>query len=470
MSTSALTLGSSTTAPITVTGLASGLDTSSIVAALMQAEREPVVHLDDEQSKLEASRTELQSVQGKLQQLAAAVSEFALPSLYESTQTVTSNEPDRVSAVATSGAAIGGYEVEVTRLANAAQRTFTFTSPVAEPDTFTIENQKFTVKVGGGASELASAINSNSKVGVFAAVLQNGEIVLSSRTTGASSGEYIVVEDAAGTLTEKEGTAKPGREAEYEIDGVEGTSSSNTVTDAIPGVTLTFGGVTPDGPVTIDVQPPGLNAGALEAKVQSFVKLYNSTIESLQSQLTTKPPEKPTNASEFSIGTLFADTELTSLVDRLRTSMYEPIAGLQAGMSSPADIGLSTGAPTGAGASSQSSLEGLLTLDASKLTEAVKSDPAGVQKMLERWSSALQGTIEDAGGAGGSLETRINGDSTQITQLTSQIANMNEMLVQREKALQETYAQLEAVISQNSEQDAYLTKQAESLTHSSSSG
>jgi flagellar hook-associated protein 2 len=465
MSTSGISIGSTGSAPITFSGLASGLNTSSIISALMNVEREPVTHLGTGQAKLEASRSELQSVQSSLQSLSLSVSEFALPSLFESKQTVTSNEPTRVSASAAGGAAIGGYEVEVTRLANAAQRTFAFTSPKSEQK-ITIEGEELTIKAGESAKELADAINSNAKAAVYAAALQNGTIVLSSRTTGASGGEFIKV-SAAGVLEEQQGTAKEGVDAEYKIDGVEGSSSSNTVTEAIPGVTLTLGGLTPGGPVTINVQPPGPSASAIEAQIQSFVKLYNSTVEGLQKQLSTKPPAKP-SSFEYGIGTLFADTELTGVVDNMRASMYEPIEGLQAGMNSLADIGISTGAPTGS-TSTQSSLEGVLTVDSSKLSEAIATNPAGVQKVLEQWSVKLQTVIDDASGAGGSLETRINGDTSQITQLTSQIASMNELLAQREKALQETYAHLEAVISQLNTQSSYLTEQSELLTSGSTS-
>ena len=39
--------------------------------------------------------------------------------------------------------------------------------------------------------------------------------------------------------------------------------------------------------MTIDVQAPGPSASAVEAQVQAFVKLYNSTVESIQTQLST---------------------------------------------------------------------------------------------------------------------------------------------------------------------------------------
>jgi flagellar hook-associated protein 2 len=461
MSTSQLGVSSTSSAPITVTGLASGLNTTAIIAALINVQREPVVHLSDEQAKLQAAQTQLTSIQSSLQQLSLAVSEFSLPFLFETSQTVTSNEPLRVSAAVTSGAAIGGYEVEVTKLAKSAQRTFTFKSPTEE-DTITIDGQELVVKAGETAKGLAEAINSDSQADVYAAVVEGGTLVLSTRATGNTGGEFIEVTDPGETLTEVEGTAKAGEDAEFTVDGVPATSSSNTVTDAIAGVTVTLTGLTPGGPVTIDVQAPAANAGAVEAQVQSFIKLYNSTVGAIQQQLATKPPARPQSTSEFGTGTLFADVELTSLLDQMRATMYEPIAGLEAGMSSPFDIGVSTGAPTG-GSTSQASLEGMLTLDPTKLAEAVETNPAGTEKMLRGWSQSLKSIANAAAQPGGAIEDRVNGDAAQITALTSEINRMNETLAAREKALQATYAELESVISKNSALGTFLTQQTEAL-------
>jgi flagellar hook-associated protein 2 len=427
----------------------------------MAVEREPVTRMTDAQEKLQGQQKELETVQSSLQQLALAASEFSMPSLFETSQAVISSEPTRVSAATSDGAGIGGYEIEVTQLANSAQRTFTFTSPAAE-DTLTIDGNSFTVKAGESAKELADTINSDSSSTVYAAVLEGDTLVLSNRATGNTGTEFIQVSDPGGALVEKAGTAKEGKDAEYKLDGVAGTSASNTVSNAIAGVTLTLNGLTTTGPVTINVQAPGASVSTVEAKVQSFIKLYNSTVEAIQKQLSTKPIAKPTSASEYGTGTLFGDFELESLLSNMRQSMYEPIAGLAAEMSSPANIGISTGAAS-AGGASQASIEGLLTLSSTKLAEAVQTNPAGVQQMLEKWSQGLQSTLEAVAGPGGTLEARTNGDTTQITELTSQITTMNEMLALREKALQATYAQLESAISQNTSQADWLTSQEASL-------
>ena len=67
-----------------------------------------------------------------------------------------------------------------------------------------------------------------------------------------------------------------GQDAQYTVDGVAGSSSSNTVTDAIPGVTLTLGGVTTtSGAATINVTAPTVNTTNVVNAVQKFVTDYN---------------------------------------------------------------------------------------------------------------------------------------------------------------------------------------------------
>jgi flagellar hook-associated protein 2 len=459
MSTSGLAVGSSAGSPITISGLASGLDTSAIISALMGAERVPLKHLTSQQEKLQGQQQQLQAIQSSLHQLAFEASEFVLPSLFETSQSVTSSEPTRVSAATSSGAAIGGHEVEVKQLANSAQRTFAFTSPASE-DKLTIDGQEFAVKAGGSAKELANAINSSSTATVYAAVLENGTLALSNRATGNTGTEFIKVVDSGGVLSEQAGSAKEGKNAEYSVDGVASNAASNVVTGAIPGVTLTLTGLTTTGPVTIDVQAPGPSVSVVESQVQAFVKLYNSTVQAIQKELATKPP---VGTSGSSSGALFGDFELSGLLSRMRQTMYEPIAGLPAEMSSPFNVGISTGAASGAGGTSRSSLEGQLTFNSAALAKAIQSNPAGAKEMLQRWSQNLQGVLNSAAEPGGTLDARIHGDEAQVTQLNSQITRLNETLLLREQALKATYSALEGVLSQNSSQATWLTSQEKQL-------
>ena len=147
-----------------------------------------------------------------LHQLTFAASEFTLPSLFESSadgrpRANRGGSPRR----SRSGAGVGGYEVEVTQLANSAQRTFTFTSPAAE-DTITIDGREYTLKAGRDRQGTRQPRSTpTAKRTVYAAVAQNGEtIVLSSRTTGATGLEFITVTDA-GRSAGRKGRHREGR-------------------------------------------------------------------------------------------------------------------------------------------------------------------------------------------------------------------------------------------------------------------
>lgn len=231
-------------------------------------------------------------------------------------------------------------------------------------------------------------------------------------------------------------------------------------------MTLTLNGLTASGPVTITVQPPGPSVSTIEAQVQSFVTLYNTTVEAVQKQLSTRPPTNPQNAEELATGTLFGDSTLSSAVNRLRQTMYEPLAGLPAEMASPFDIGISTGAPTTGSSPSQSALQGLLKLDPAKLANAIAANPNGVKEMLKGWSKNLEEVANNVANAGGPLASRITSDEGQISELKVRINSMNEILAVRQKSLVATYAKLEGIINKNSAQSSWLTQQTESLSKS----
>jgi flagellar hook-associated protein 2 len=456
-------LSSASGSPISVSGLASGLDTKSIVNALLEAERVPITRLTHQSEKITDQVTVMAKIKSSLLQLTFAASEFKLPSLFEGVQTVTSSEPGRVSAAITSGAGVGGYELEVTQLANSAQRTFTFASPEAE-DTVTIGGREYTLKAGATAKELATKINADGKGTVYAAVVNGETVVLSNRTTGAGGLEAITATDTAEALTEQEGTAKEGKNAEYKVDGVAGSSTTNVLTAAIPGVSLTLSSLTSAGPVTIAVQAPATNVKPIEAQLQSFVKLYNATVEEIQKELTTKPPKNPANAEELATGTLFGDRDLVNLLNQMRQTMYEPIVGLASEMASPTDVGVSTGA---AGSGAPGAIAGLLVLNPEKLAAGVQANPEAAKLMLRQWSTNINKVINTMAEPGAILEGRINGDNTQVREMRARITTMNEMLALRQKALEQTYARLEGVISKNTATGSWLTEQSNRLNANS---
>jgi len=458
---STIQINSGASEPVSITGLG-GFDTGKIIEGLIAAEKVPITRLTTQQEKLQAQQNVLGGLKTSLQSLSFTVADFAFPSLFETSQSVTSSEPNRIAAVATAGAGVGGYQVEVTQLARAAQRTFTFASPAAE-ETITIDGQEFKIAAGATAKEVAQKINATGTATVFAAAINSETIVFSTRETGATGAEFIKV--TAGSLTEVEGSAKEGKNAEYKVDGVAGSAKTNVVTEAIAGVTLTFDALTTtSGPVTINVAAPGANVKVIEEKIEAFVTQYNAMIEALHKAITTKPVAGASKPEELEKGALYSDLELSSLVSHMRSTMVDAVKGLPAEMSSPFDIGLGPGAAKGTSAS-QASIEGMIKLEPKKLAEAIAGNPEGVEKMLQGWSKGLQSVIDNASAPGGTLEAKIKGDEANVSSLKARIARMNEVLAEKQKQLVQTYAKLEGIFARTNQQLGFLLQQSEQLAH-----
>ena len=95
----------------------------------MALDRAPLTNLTNQQKALQTRNTQLTSIQTALQTVALNAQALGSPGLFANTQTATSSDTTRVSATTTSGAGVGGYQIDVTALANSSQKTFTFQSP-----------------------------------------------------------------------------------------------------------------------------------------------------------------------------------------------------------------------------------------------------------------------------------------------------------------------------------------------------
>jgi flagellar hook-associated protein 2 len=451
-------LGSSS--PLQITGLASGLDTNSIITALMKIDQAPITALQNQSSGLSATNSQLSSIQTALQQLSASAKALGSASLFTNVQTATSTNAALVSATTNTGtgAVIGSYQVGVTNLASSAQRTFTFTSPTAD-DTITIDGQSVPLTAGSSAQDLVNAVNSNSSLDVWATATDSGTVVFSNRATGDTGTSYIQVSDTTSSLTEQTGLAKQGTDAQYTVNGTAHTSPSDTIVNGIPGVTLTLNGLTTtSGTVTVNVSPPAPSSQSIQTAVQAFVTSYNQVISQIQTQLTTSP-----SSSDPTVGTLFGDPDLRDLLTNMRQAMYTSDPSLPTGMSSMLDVGVSTGSASGAALPSHNAIAGDLTLDVSTLTHALQSNPSGFTAVLKSWSKSFSGLVDTEAQVGGTIDSRIQGDTQQISNISDRIQAMQETLNAKQTALQAQFAALEATLSQNQSTASWLASQISAL-------
>jgi flagellar hook-associated protein 2 len=467
-----------------VTGLASGLDTNAIVTALMATQQQQVTNLTNQQTGLTAMNTQLTSIQAALSKVATDAQALGNPSLFSFTQTISSTNPTLVGATATSnnGAVVGGYQVSVSNLASASQRTFSFTSP-SSADTITIDGQQISLAAGASAQDLVNSINSNQNATVWATVTASpsggpATVVLSDRATGApdTPTDFINVSDPGGALTEQTQFAQAGINAAYTINGgptqysssntitgapVSGTPNSTTgqgATQTIPGVSLSLNGVTGSTPVSVTVGSPAPSTTNIQAAVQQFVTDYNSAISTIQTQLAQAP-----SSSDPTQGTLFGDSDLQQLLSTMRQQMDATVGGLTGGVTSMLDIGVSTGAASGSGAPSQSAISGNLTIDANALTQALTNNSTGVHQMLQSWSIGFSFMVDNEASPGGVISQRIQGDSTQINYLGNQIDNLNTANAAKQADLVQQFAQMEAMLSSSQSTSSWLTSQIASL-------
>src|SRR4051794_31138631 len=128
-----------TTGPtINFGGLASGLDTNSIVDQLMAIERQPQNRLKLRQGQIDARKSALSDVASRLKNLRIAAQDLKSATLWLDTQTVDVNDATKVAATRTGGAGTGAYQLNVTQLASASQHWVSYpTTPPAADDTIT---------------------------------------------------------------------------------------------------------------------------------------------------------------------------------------------------------------------------------------------------------------------------------------------------------------------------------------------
>ena len=83
--------------------------------------------------------------------------------------------------------------------------------------------------------------------------------------------------------------------------------------------------------------------------------------------------------------------------------------------------------------------------------------------MLQSWSDGFASLVNGVAAPGGTIDLRIQGDTSELGDLANQIANLNDMLTQRQTALQAQFANLETALQQSQQQSNWLVSQIAQL-------
>lgn len=288
--------------PIRITGLNSGLDTESIISALVSSYNYKTEKYKKAQTKLSWKQDAWKSLNTKIYSLYKSVGNMRFSSAY-SMKTASVSDSSKISVTAGNGAVNGSYSVKVKALATAGYLTggrigkkddsgkvtefATANTTLAELG-YTGADTKITVngkeiKVTKD-TKLSEVVNQMQQAGINASYDEkNGRIFLSAKKTGAGSDVDITAED--NKVLEALGLAantpdailnnNKGTDAVIELNGAEFTSSTNTF--AINGMTINAMAVTTDA-VNVSV---GVDAQGIYDKIKDFFSQYNSLINEM---------------------------------------------------------------------------------------------------------------------------------------------------------------------------------------------
>jgi flagellar hook-associated protein 2 len=284
-----------------------GIDVSSVVQQIISEQSGQLSVWQGQQTAFATQDGLLEGEENNLTNLQTAIAALADPAGALTAQAATSSNTGVVTATAQNSAIAGTHQIVVTSLATTGTL---YTNPIATgANTSFLSSGQTTgdvqLQVGGSGgttydipitqgsndtlNTLASYINTQSAAnnwGVTASVVSDdsgSRLSLQSQNSG-SAGALAITTNTNTTL----GFATPqgGANASLTIDGVPFSSSTNTVTGAIQGVTLNLVSQSPGNPVQLTVAP---DQNQITTAVNNFVSAYNTVVSTINSQYVVDP-------------------------------------------------------------------------------------------------------------------------------------------------------------------------------------
>lgn len=431
--------------PLSLGGLASGIDTESIVTQLMAVEGQAKTRLQLADTRAIARQTGLKDLASKLGALRDAANALKSTTTWGNVQQLTSSDPARVSISTQGAAAPGARTIEVTALAVTAQHAFTYTAS-ASPQTLAIGSFSLAVDPDSTIATVAAAINDREDSPV-SAVVAGGRLVLTSRTTGAG-GDFAL--DASPLVVEDPIHARAGADAAYLLDGVPRTSTSNVITDAVLGAEITLKATT-TAPVSLTVSDPAPDTASIKAKLTAFVSAYNSAVDFVRGKLSEEKVARPTTTTEATKGLFRGDTMLTSVLSSMRSQVGDLAA-----------YGISTGAASGSATFSADAVAGKLRIDDAKLTAAL-ADPDALRTALDGLGQRLSEVVTPVAGA--RVSQRLEGVTSERRRIADAIARTDVRLAGREQRLRAQFAAMESALAASQAAQSQLASQLAGLSY-----
>lgn len=412
-------IDTSFTSPITFSGLGSSVDFTSIIDKLVSVEGARITQYNNWKQEWTDKITALQTLDSKLTDFNTAVSAMHTPSQFQG-KVANSSNTSTLTVSASTTATSGTHQVLVNKLAQNEIEVHSGLSATTDVVNSSGSAKVFAFSYAGGTTvsisvasgatltDLANAINNSSaNPGVTATVLDMGasygairyRLQLQGNSTGSTN--TINTDVAENTLDGSGGTtvnfktygspgmyqAQAAQNAEIRVDNYPADPdwiqrSTNTISDVIPGVSLSLLNTSPTTPVQVTVND---DTSSMQKKVQSMVDKYNDVISYIKDQT-----KYDTSTGESGI------LQGNYAVEIVKTELNAIGTGNAPGFQDPNDpfvnlsqIGITTDSDQ------TSTTFGQLLVDSSVLSAAITSNPQAVSNLM---SSYFKGVSDDSTG------------------------------------------------------------------------
>lgn len=453
--------------------LNSQIDVTTVVSNLMYIERAPVRTMQSQLSKIQSKVSAYQSLNTKLSALSSKVNTllygettapYVQPYTFQdrlaksafSKYSVQSSDDAVVTATASNADAPGIYAITVGNLAQAqvsASAGFASNSTILGTGTIKITagSESSTVTIDSSNNTLvgvAGAIN-RANAGVTATIINDGSgatpyrLMLTADDTGTKNAFSIESTLAGGAALSFGAPVQAAEDAEFTVNGIAVTQSSNTISEVISGATFTLKDETA-APVTLTL---GRDTEAVVAAIKEMVTAYNAVNSFIGAQF-------KYNETTESAGALAGDPTLRSVQSRLQSQFTQSIRNRYTNYGVTGQVGL------------EFNRDGSLSLDEEDFNKALEDNFTAVAALfLGDGTDVGSGTASDSrvSYVGKTAATEAGSYAVEVTALAEQAAAAGSEVVAalaQDETLTIQYGSLSATVNllQNDDLAAILSK------------
>ena len=446
-------------------GLATGLDTSSIIDQLMNIERQPLTRLEADKTWLNNRLKAFTELDTRLKAFSDSIKDLNYRDTLLKRSTTLGSEEFFTASASRDAMPGASYEVEVVSLARVQKSVSGGVASSSAPLfgtgslSLTVGGDTHTIDIGEGENSLTGvmeAINA-ADVGVRAAIINDGTVNPDGSSTPfrmVLTGETVAKEFSLDASTLTGGASldlgtpvQQATRAHVRVDNIDIYSDTNTLTEAIPGMTLDLrkaeAGTTTSLAVNVD-------KAAIKEAIEEFATGYNKVVSFITSQSVIDGEGG---------GVLGGDSGINAIKRRLQTMLTQPVensgtlrALSQLGFETQKDGTLQVNEKT-LGAAIDENLDSVVSLLAGE---------DGVEGVATRFKNYL---FDLTSSATGMLQGRRESINSNLKRIDTKIDASQARLEQRQKTLEAQFSAMETLVSNLNAQSSFLTQQMTALTN-----